>query len=58
MGQELALLSGKLETESLGKLDNPWAMEYLPDGRLLITEKPGSSRLSRWQAFEPNGRRP
>jgi glucose/arabinose dehydrogenase len=34
-----------LEIEKLAKLDNPWAMEFLPDGRLLITEKPGNLRI-------------
>jgi glucose/arabinose dehydrogenase len=43
--QELTLPDGKVEIESLGKFDNPWAMAYLPDGRLLITEKPGSLRI-------------
>ena len=43
--QELTLPAGKIEIESLGKLDNPWAMAYLPDGRLLITEKPGNLRV-------------
>jgi len=43
--QELSLPSGKVEIESLGKFDNPWAMAYLPDGRLLITEKPGHLRI-------------
>jgi hypothetical protein len=31
--QELSLASGKLNVESLGNFDNPWAMAYLPDGR-------------------------
>jgi aldose sugar dehydrogenase len=43
--QDLTLPSGKLKVESLGKFDNPWAMAYLPDGRLLITEKPGHLRI-------------
>ena len=29
------------KVESLGSLDNRWAMAFLPYGRLLITEKPG-----------------
>jgi glucose/arabinose dehydrogenase len=43
--QELSLPSGKLSVESLAKFDNPWALAYLPDGRLLITEKPGHLRI-------------
>lgn len=43
--QSLSLPSGKLDVESLAKLDNPWAMSHLPDGRLLITEKPGNLRI-------------
>jgi glucose/arabinose dehydrogenase len=31
--------------ETLATLDNPWAMTFLPDGRLLITEKPGNLRI-------------
>ena len=42
---ELSLPSGKLSVESLAKFDNPWALAYLPDGRLLVTEKPGNLRL-------------
>src|SRR5687767_9767566 len=37
--------SGPVAIQSLAKLDNPWGMAYLPDGRLLITEKPGRLRI-------------
>src|SRR4051794_7359708 len=37
--------SGPVNVESLAKLDNPWGMTFLPDGRLLITEKPGRLRV-------------
>lgn len=37
--------SGKLRVERLAALDEPWGMAYLPDGRLLITEKPGRLRV-------------
>src|SRR4051812_7127076 len=37
--------SGPVNVESLAKLDNPWGMTFLPDGKLLISEKPGRLRL-------------
>ena len=30
---------------SYGSFNEPWAMTFLPDGRLLVTEKPGQLRL-------------
>ncbi|MEL7296131.1 MAG: PQQ-dependent sugar dehydrogenase [Pseudomonadota bacterium] len=37
-------LPGKppFEATSVATFDEPWAMTFLPDGRLLVTEKPGS----------------
>src|SRR5690242_9976742 len=43
--QVLQTRSGPIQIESLAQLDNPWGMAYLPDGRLLITEKPGRLRV-------------
>jgi glucose/arabinose dehydrogenase len=34
-----------VRTEELASLEYPWGMAYLPDGRLLITEKPGRLRI-------------
>jgi glucose/arabinose dehydrogenase len=41
----VATRSGPVNVDSLAKLDNPWGMTFLPDGRLLITEKPGRLRI-------------
>jgi glucose/arabinose dehydrogenase len=37
--------SGPLAVEHLARLEYPWGMTFLPDGGLLITEKPGRLRL-------------
>ncbi|HEX5107765.1 MAG TPA: PQQ-dependent sugar dehydrogenase, partial [Vicinamibacterales bacterium] len=34
-----------VRVEQLAALEFPWGMAYLPDGRLLITEKPGRLRI-------------
>jgi glucose/arabinose dehydrogenase len=34
----------KVETFAQG-LENPWGLQFLPDGRLLVTERPGRMRL-------------
>lgn len=38
-------LEGDVRVERLATLEYPWGMELLPDGRLLITEKPGRLRI-------------
>lgn len=32
-------------TEEMAQFKEPWAMTFLPDGRLLVTEKPGTLKL-------------
>lgn len=43
--EPIALPWADAKVESLATLDNPWKMAFLPDGRLLITEKPGKLRI-------------
>jgi aldose sugar dehydrogenase len=38
-------ISGPVYIERLATLEQPWGMTYLPDKRLLITEKPGRLRV-------------
>jgi glucose/arabinose dehydrogenase len=46
--------AGPLAVEHLARLDNPWGMTFLPDGGLLITEKPGRLRqYANGQLSEP-----
>ena len=37
--------AGMIRLEKLATLEQPWGMALLPDGRLLITEKPGRLRI-------------
>lgn len=37
--------TGPILAETLAQMNEPWSMAYMPDGRLLITEKPGYLRL-------------
>jgi glucose/arabinose dehydrogenase len=48
--------AGTLRIEKLAQLEFPWAMAVLPDGRILITEKPGRLRIwERGRLSEPLG---
>jgi aldose sugar dehydrogenase len=37
--------NGAFKTTVMGEFDEPWAMTFLPDGRLLVTEKKGAVKL-------------
>lgn len=41
----MSVSAGNLTVERLATLEFPWGMALLPDGRLLITEKPGRLRI-------------
>jgi len=52
-GLALAMPEGPIDTEAarfrvvevVGGLDHPWAMAFLPEGSVLVTERPGRLRL-------------
>jgi glucose/arabinose dehydrogenase len=41
----ISTINGDLRAQQLATLEFPWGMALLPDGRLLITEKPGRLRI-------------
>jgi aldose sugar dehydrogenase len=43
--ESVSSVNGMLQVERLATLEYPWGMAYLPDGRLLVTEKPGRLRI-------------
>jgi glucose/arabinose dehydrogenase len=44
-GEVVQTKAGPVEVKRLATLVEPWGMSVLPDGRLLVTEKPGRLRL-------------
>lgn len=44
-GQTIEAKSGRIKVERLATLEHGWGLAYLPDGRLLVTEKPGRLRF-------------
>jgi aldose sugar dehydrogenase len=45
LAETVSHADGAFKLESLAKLDNPWGMVFLPDQRLLISEKAGKLRI-------------
>src|SRR5262249_60991856 len=44
--QILPSSAGDLVVQTVAKgLDHPWAIAFLPDGRMLVTERPGRMRI-------------
>jgi glucose/arabinose dehydrogenase len=49
--------AGPLKVETIARgLAHPWALAFLPDGRMLVTERPGRMRIVTRDAASPEGK--
>jgi glucose/arabinose dehydrogenase len=45
-GQRVESSAGPIQVETVARgLENPWGLAFLPDGRMLVTERPGRLRI-------------
>ena len=44
---------GKVHVEVVARLDRPWSLAFLPDGGMLVTERPGRLRVIRNGQLDP-----
>lgn len=51
---DVPVATGARRTEVLSGLEHPWAMAWLPDGTMLVTERPGRLRIIRDGALLPD----
>lgn len=50
---DVPVTTGARRTQLLAGLEHPWGMTFLPDGAILITERPGRLRVYRNGALDP-----
>ena len=51
--ENIAVAENFKTTTILDNLEHPWSMAFLPDGAILITERPGRLRIARDGVLEP-----